>query len=476
MPWSAEDTESKPVCKMEFAGEILEDLEDDSPVPRSPPKSSKARTKPGFAREPEPSRFQRKVTPPPQMDNRHSFRPEILFQAWRLVIRPPRSLYSTENLGPENLRVVLPCKSPGEKCLSDPHWRQDLRLRNRRGCILECSHFQPSEIRKNDKLPCVIFCHGSSSCRVDAFKIMPYLLQHNVTLFCLDFSGSGLSDGDYVTLGYHEQDDLCTVIDYLSHVRTVSSIGLWGKSMGAVAALMRTARDRRVDACVLDSPFANFRDLVLAYVKESLSMTWIPCSMVDFALSVVAEQVEARAGFNPLTLSPLEDAPKCLCPVIFGAAQGDRLIPAQQIQDLSQAWGGDSRFFSFEGDHNSDRPMEFLESAGRFLAQTLTCAADTDEKMSRAINTYFQDDAGRLGRDAHARVRGAEEQLIGHAVSDYVDRNHNMDAALDLFVRHGSRAIDAKKAFRRSCSVPELSKSSKPKSMNDEMIEECFLI
>ena len=39
----------------------------------------------------------------------------------------------------------------------------------------------------------------------------------------------------------------------------VSSIGLWGKSMGAVASLLRASKDRRVDACVLDSPYADFQ-------------------------------------------------------------------------------------------------------------------------------------------------------------------------------------------------------------------------
>lgn len=30
------------------------------------------------------------------------------------------------------------------------------------------------------------------------------LLPSNITVFTLDFSGSGLSDGDYVSLGWHE--------------------------------------------------------------------------------------------------------------------------------------------------------------------------------------------------------------------------------------------------------------------------------
>jgi len=31
-------------------------------------------------------------------------------------------------------------------------------------------------------------------------------------LFCFDFSGSGMSDGEYVTLGYYESNDTLDVI------------------------------------------------------------------------------------------------------------------------------------------------------------------------------------------------------------------------------------------------------------------------
>eukprot|EP00930_Biecheleria_cincta_P004372 TRINITY_DN105287_c0_g1_i1.p1 TRINITY_DN105287_c0_g1~~TRINITY_DN105287_c0_g1_i1.p1 ORF type:complete len:482 (+),score=79.19 TRINITY_DN105287_c0_g1_i1:35-1447(+) len=407
---------------------------------------------------PKPSRACDEVETPtseqasPQLaDGRRGFYPDLFFQAWRLVIRPPRSIYPKEALGPENLRVLLPSTPPGTKNLSHPHWRQDLRLRNRHGHILECSHFQPMESKKDssqEKMPCIIYCHGSSSCRIDAFKVMPYLLQYNVTLFCLDFSGSGLSDGDYVTLGYQEQDDLSTVIDYLSRVRTVSSIGLWGKSMGAVAALMRTARDRRVDACVLDSPFSDFRGLVVEAAKDSSTLQWIPKSMVEFCLSVVSEQVEARAGFNPLALLPLDDAPRCLCPAIFGSARDDRLVPPHQVQDLSEAWGGDSKLLSFDGDHNSDRPLDFLESAARFIVESLTVAAETDEKMSQAINSYFHQDDSKPGPDVGTRLAVVEERLLGRAVSAYVERVHGMEAALEMFVQHGSTE-KAKQALRQ---------------------------
>jgi len=44
-------------------------------------------------------------------------------------------------------------------------------------------------------LPCVIFLHGNSGCRVDAYDAVRVLLPLNITVFALDLSGSGLSGG-----------------------------------------------------------------------------------------------------------------------------------------------------------------------------------------------------------------------------------------------------------------------------------------
>ena len=43
-----------------------------------------------------------------------------------------------------------------------------------------------------------------SGCRADANEAAVILLPSNITVFALDFSGSGLSGGDYVSLGWHE--------------------------------------------------------------------------------------------------------------------------------------------------------------------------------------------------------------------------------------------------------------------------------
>ena len=61
-----------------------------------------------------------------------------------------------------------------------------------------------------------------------------------------DFTGSGKSEGEYVTLGLLEAQDINAVIDFLVTTNKVSSVGLWGRSMGAVSAIIHAASDSRV--------------------------------------------------------------------------------------------------------------------------------------------------------------------------------------------------------------------------------------
>lgn len=69
-------------------------------------------------------------------------------------------------------------------------------------------------------------------------RIVHFLISRDITVFTFDFAGSGLSEGDYISLGYYEKGDVDVVFNYLRGLGTVSSIGIWGRSMGAVTALM----------------------------------------------------------------------------------------------------------------------------------------------------------------------------------------------------------------------------------------------
>ena len=76
-----------------------------------------------------------------------------------------------------------------------------------------------------------------------------------------DFSGCGLSEGDYISLGYFEKDDTSLVIDYVKNNFFVSEIGIWGRSMGASAAIMTGAIRNDINFILADSPYVNMKKL-----------------------------------------------------------------------------------------------------------------------------------------------------------------------------------------------------------------------
>ena len=138
---------------------------------------------------------------------------------WKAIIRPPRAEYSLENLGPYEFQVA------GTRVC-----RTDFEVKNKRGLKIQCSHFEPLESdRKWKDMPCVIYLHGNSSCRLEALECVPYILPSNMTLMCFDFPGCGMSEGEYISLGWHERDDIEVLIDHLRKERRVTTVGLWGR-------------------------------------------------------------------------------------------------------------------------------------------------------------------------------------------------------------------------------------------------------
>lgn len=100
-------------------------------------------------------------------------------------------------------------------------------------------------------VPCVIYLHGNSGSRIDADDIVDSYLAERIAVFSIDFGGCGLSEGEYVTLGWRERDDLECVLDYLSGDKNTACIALFGRSMGAATALLVASDDRSVwnNAC-----------------------------------------------------------------------------------------------------------------------------------------------------------------------------------------------------------------------------------
>jgi pimeloyl-ACP methyl ester carboxylesterase len=173
----------------------------------------------------------------------------------RLITRPTRDIYTTDDLGPK--RFML-----GEKIFR----RKDMDVINNRGHILKGSWFVPEE---NFLLTdCMIYCHGNSGSRMDSLDVVEHLLPHGISVFAFDFAGSGLSEGSTVSLGYHEKDDIVSVVEMLRNIPKIQKIGLWGRSMGASSILRYACHDNDIFCLVVDSAFSSLNVLCVQIAKK----------------------------------------------------------------------------------------------------------------------------------------------------------------------------------------------------------------
>lgn len=274
-------------------------------------------------------------------------------------IRPHRELYDISGLGPSTFTLG-----------GNLYTRTDIKLYSSRGPELHCSHFEPV-VRPVQRLPCVVYLHGNCSSRLESLGCVPVLLPLNVTVFCFDFSGSGLSDGSYVSLGWFERDDLATVVQYLRSDGLASRIGLWGRSMGAVTALMEAYRDPSIAGIVADSAFTSLNALSQEIAGKTITL---PSLLLETALSVVRKSIFRRAKFDINEISPISLAHVTYVPALFAFAADDSFISPKHSNILHSAYAGDKAIVSFEGDHNSMRPETFMYKASGFFYRVLEVA------------------------------------------------------------------------------------------------------
>jgi alpha-beta hydrolase superfamily lysophospholipase len=149
------------------------------------------------------------------------------------------------------------------------------------------------------------------------------LLSQNIYVFAFYFAGCGLSEGEYISLGFYEKDDLSTVIDYLRNSGKCSTIGLWGRSMGAVTALMHGHRDPSIAGMVLDSPFSDLKQLANELAKKH---TKIPGFILSGAIKLVRSTIKKKANFDINDLTPINHVENCFIPALFGVGMQDDFI------------------------------------------------------------------------------------------------------------------------------------------------------
>ena len=276
----------------------------------------------------------------------------LVDKAVNAIIRPPRRHYNVEQL-------PLIVEASNKKIFV----RHPLNFSNSRDQKIVGSIYVNEGQDIMNGGPCIIYMHGNSSSQLEGQFLVPNLCPHGVAVYCFDFAGCGESDGDFISLGYYETQDIEYLMDFLNSTFNLGPFALWGRSMGAATSVL--ARHPLLRSIIVDSTFTSIKEVCGAIAKSQR----LPSVVVPAVVWFLKRTVSGRAGFDIEQVSPLlKAAEDGAVPCIIGHATDDDLIPVDQGRRVYSAYKNkEKEFVHLYGGHNGRRNDDWIKKCCQFV-------------------------------------------------------------------------------------------------------------
>eukprot|EP00397_Hematodinium_sp_SG-2012_P027711 GEMP01029132.1.p1 GENE.GEMP01029132.1~~GEMP01029132.1.p1 ORF type:complete len:323 (+),score=45.65 GEMP01029132.1:22-990(+) len=289
---------------------------------------------------------------------------------WNWIIRPPRLKYCSAELS--DPVFLLP-----KACVAEYGQRREIIVHGARGYELRGSLYSalpahPFLHLVEDPHCVVIFLHGSASNQLEGSQYVNLVLERGWSLFTFDFGGSGNSEGEFISLGYHEAMDIACVLQRLrKELGAQYHFVLWGRSMGAAAALLHSADPYDVPAgLVLDSPFASLKETADRLSKHYLG--GLGDLLVDALWPIVRWRIKELNDFDVDDVKPVVAAKMIKCPTLLIYSNDDELVLPVNSEQIAGAarqspHSPKVEVCRVEGGHNSMRHSSNIKQTLDFI-------------------------------------------------------------------------------------------------------------
>jgi len=194
----------------------------------------------------------------------------------------------------------------------------------------------------------VVLAHGQGGNRSDMLGRAAFLVHAGYNVLAIDLRAHGESDGNYMTPGFKEAEDVLSAVAYVRGRGEVGPIVLLGYSYGAVAVLHAASRSTETSAVVADAAFISQKELmhrVADYVRNNPQASWVArlgIGMVKWpgVLWLCGVEFYLRTGVN--LNSTKVDAIEAVgairtTPVLFLAGESDPIAPAANTERMFEA-------------------------------------------------------------------------------------------------------------------------------------------
>ncbi|UCD27296.1 MAG: alpha/beta fold hydrolase [Planctomycetota bacterium] len=195
----------------------------------------------------------------------------------------------------------------------------------------------------------IIICHGAGANKGNFVWFLGPLAYKGYNVVFFDFRAHGGSSGRTTTYGIHEKTDVIAVVNWLKRERSDQSrliIGL-GSSLGSMALILAAAEDPRIDAVILDSPFASHGELAMHHARR------LPI-IGPFLTNILLAAMSVQTGANFFTVSAEKAISEIgLRPVLIIHGQDDFVMPKSHSRRLYDAAKGPHEIWFGPGPHSN---------------------------------------------------------------------------------------------------------------------------
>lgn len=177
----------------------------------------------------------------------------------------------------------------------------------------------------------IVMCHGQNGSMDGDTRQMPPLQEAGFNVLMFDFRAHGRSEGESVTMGMYEKEDLLGALDYLADSRNIKQVGVLGFSMGAATALIAAALTDRICGVVADSSFGRLKHTLTAYATSSGVPYFIARPFVSWMMGIASVRTEGRLDQTDPTRWTVHIGPR---PLFFIHGEDDQLVSMRDLDRM----------------------------------------------------------------------------------------------------------------------------------------------
>ncbi|WP_338791751.1 alpha/beta fold hydrolase [Bernardetia sp. MNP-M8] len=174
----------------------------------------------------------------------------------------------------------------------------------------------------------VILFHGYGGCKSSYELEAHYFRQIGYSTLLVDFVGHGGSEGQEISLGYHEADDVKATFDYIKKNQNTENVILYGSSMGAASILRAIAvYQLKANKLILECPFATMKQTV----KGRFEVMGVPSKGLAEWLMFWGG---LQHGFWAFTHNPQHYSKKVITPTLLMGGKNDLRVKNWEIDKI----------------------------------------------------------------------------------------------------------------------------------------------